>query len=225
MIYCVEDEKNIAELLKYALESSNFEVKIFDTISSFKQSLNELPKLILLDVMLPDGNGIELLKELKNNEQYKDIPIIMLTAKGSEFDKILGLDTGADDYVTKPFSVIELISRIKAVLRRFNNVRPVKAMDSILSISGLNLNPEKHEVSFNNNKIKLTSKEFELLKKLMSNPNIVLTRDTLLEDIWGYDYYGETRTVDVHIRSLRSKLPSEFNNIKTIHGVGYKLET
>lgn len=222
MIYCVEDEKNIQELIVYALKTSGYEVFGFDRVSSFKEALTStLPDLILLDIMLPDQNGLDLLKELKSNPLYLHIPIIMLTSKGSEYDKVIGLDFGADDYITKPFSVIELIARIKAVLRR--SASPIEDAH-LLCYKGLTLDKNKHSVAINGQAITLTLKEFELLTRLLENPHVVLTRERLLEEIWGYDYYGETRTVDVHIRTLRSKLGSDFNAIKTIHGVGYKLE-
>ncbi|MFI3284107.1 MAG: response regulator transcription factor [Erysipelotrichaceae bacterium] len=219
MIYCVEDEKNIQDLIIYALNNSNIAVQGFSCATDFKQALTTLPKLILLDIMLPDQNGIDLLKELKQNPKTAKIPVIMLTSKGGEYDKVVGLDAGADDYITKPFSVIELIARIKAVLRRSEN-----KTSTMLNHCGLSLDIEKHHVTYHEQPVQLTLKEFELLKKLMEKPNMVLTRERLLEDIWGYDYYGETRTVDVHIRTLRSKLGKEFDYIKTIHGVGYKLE-
>ena len=168
--------------------------------------------------MLPDEDGLDIIKKLKENIQTRMIPVIMLTAKSSEMDKIKGLDSGADDYMTKPFSMLELISRIKAVLRRTTNEH-----SNILTFRDLTMDLSKHTVSVDGQKISLTLKEFELLKKLMENPGIVCTRDMLLNEIWGYDYYGESRTVDVHIRTLRSKLQKAEMYIETIRGVGYKM--
>ena len=169
--------------------------------------------------MLPGEDGLELLHKLKNSSKTKDIPVIMVTAKGAEYDKVIGLDSGADDYVTKPFGMMELVSRIKAVMRRSGKV-PDKAD---LEINGVKVNVKKHEVTVNGKTVVLTLKEFELLERLMRNQNIVLTRDQLLEDIWGYDFDGETRTVDVHIRTLRQKLGESGSMIETVRGVGYRI--
>ena len=219
MIVCVEDELNIQELVVYTLNSTGYKatgVSNGHQLDAFLK--NELPELILLDLMLPDESGLEILKRLRENKRTKDIPVIILTAKSSEMDKILGLDGGADDYITKPFSMLELISRIKAVLRRTS-----KESSSVLVFRDLKMDLSKHVVMVEDEKITLTLKEYELLKKLMQNPGVVCSRDMLLDEIWGYDYYGESRTVDVHIRTLRSKLGKAETYIETIRGVGYKL--
>ena len=179
----------------------------------------DTPELILLDIMLPGEDGLALLKKLKNSARTKDIPVIMVTAKGAEYDKVIGLDSGADDYVTKPFGMMELVSRVKAVLRRSGRV-PDK---DELSASGVSVNVRKHEVTVDGRPVTLTLKEFELLERLVRNRNIVLTRDQLLEDIWGYDFDGETRTVDVHVRTLRQKLGDKGEIIETVRGVGYRV--
>lgn len=219
MIYCVEDDKNIQEMIIYSLKSVGFSAKGFDDSSNLYNEIEkEIPKLILLDIMLPNEDGLSILKKIKNNAKYKDIPVIMLTAKSTEFDKVKGLDLGADDYVSKPFGVMELIARIKAVLRRnssSNNSNSIK-------FKNIEIITDKHLVKVNDSEVKLTLKEYELLKELMLHSGIVLTREQLLEKIWGYDYYGETRTVDVHIRTLRSKIDNASEYIQTIRGVGYK---
>ena len=205
MIFCVEDDSNIRELVVYTLETTGFQARGFEEGKSFLEALAlETPDLILMDIMLPGEDGISLLKRLKNSSKTRDIPVIMVTAKGAEYDKVKGLDLGADDYVTKPFGMMELVSRIKAVLRRSGAAKK-KAEDIIVSGS-LEINTKKHEVKADGEVVGLTLKEYELLKRLMENPNIVMTRDSLLEEIWGYDFDGETRTVDVHIRTLRQKL-------------------
>ena len=220
MIFCVEDEANIRELVVYTLETTGFEARGFEEGTSFFEALaEELPELILLDIMLPGEDGLEILKKLKSSSKTKDIPVIMVTAKGSEYDKVVGLDSGADDYVTKPFGMMELISRIKAVLRRSG-----KQQDKTkLSVGGISLDTKKHEVKVDGENVVLTLKEFELLEKLMRNQGIVLTRDQLLTEIWGYDFDGETRTVDVHIRTLRQKLGEQGSLVKTVRGVGYRI--
>lgn len=220
MIFCVEDDSNIRELVVYTLESTGFQAHGFEDGSSFLEALAlETPELVLLDIMLPGEDGLEILKKLKNSSKTKDIPVIMVTAKGSEYDKVVGLDSGADDYVTKPFGMMELISRIKAVLRRSG-----KQQDKTkLSVGGICLDTKKHEVKVDGESVVLTLKEFELLEKLMRNQGIVLTRDQLLTEIWGYDFDGETRTVDVHIRTLRQKLGEQGSLVKTVRGVGYRI--
>ena len=196
MIYCVEDDDNIRELVIYTLETTGLKAKGFAEGTAFMEALAfDTPELILLDIMLPGEDGLELLKKLKNSAKTKDIPVIMVTAKGAEYDKVIGLDSGADDYVTKPFGMMELVSRIKAVLRRSGRVQE----QDMLSVNGVSVDVKKHEVKVAGDIVTLTLKEFELLERLMRNQNIVLTRDQLLEDIWGYDFDGETRTVDVHL--------------------------
>ena len=173
----------------------------------------------MLDIMLPGEDGIEILKKLRNNAKTKNIPVIMVTAKGSEYDKVVGLDTGADDYITKPFGMMELVSRIKAVLRRTTREKE----ETKYQIGNLVIDVEKHKVKVDGKSVTLTLKEFELLEKLMKNRHIVLTRDRLLEEIWGYDFSGETRTVDVHVRTLRQKLGDAGELIETVRGVGYRI--
>ena len=221
MIFCVEDDSNIRELVVYTLESTGFQARGFEDGSSFLEALAlETPELVLLDIMLPGEDGMELLSKLKASKKTREIPVIMVTAKGAEYDKVKGLDAGADDYVTKPFGMMELVSRIKAVLRRTGRT---KTDTSELEINGVKMDLKKHEVTAEGKTIVLTLKEFELLEKLMKNQNIVLTRDQLLTDIWGYDFDGETRTVDVHIRTLRQKLGEYGTMIETIRGVGYRI--
>lgn len=222
MIFCVEDDSNIRELVVYTLEMTGFQARGFEEGKSFLEALAlETPDLILMDIMLPGEDGISLLKRLKNSSKTRDIPVIMVTAKGAEYDKVKGLDLGADDYVTKPFGMMELVSRIKAVLRRSGAAKK-KAEDIIVS-GNLEINTKKHEVRADGEVIGLTLKEYELLKRLMENPNIVMTRDSLLEEIWGYDFDGETRTVDVHIRTLRQKLGKCGERVETVRGVGYRI--
>ena len=219
MILCVEDELNIRELIVYTLNSTGYKAEGVSNSAQLDEFLKQhQPELILLDIMLPDESGLDILKRLRENAQTKDIPVIILTAKSSEMDKIIGLDSGADDYMTKPFSMLELISRIKAVLRRVS-----KEPSSVLIFRDLKMDLSKHIVTVEQEKITLTLKEYELLKKLMENPGVVCSRDMLLDEIWGYDYYGESRTVDVHIRTLRSKLGKAETYIETIRGVGYKM--
>ena len=220
MIYCVEDDDNIRELVIYTLETTGLKARGFAAGSAFMEALAfDTPELILLDIMLPGDDGLELLKKLKSSQKTKNIPVIMVTAKGSEYDKVVGLDSGADDYVTKPFGMMELVSRIKAVLRRTGKVEDRMDMET----AGVHVDVKKHEVTVDGKEISLTLKEFELLEKLMRNQGIVLTRDQLLTEIWGYDFDGETRTVDVHIRTLRQKLGEKGEIIQTVRGVGYRV--
>ncbi len=220
MIYCVEDDDNIRELVIYTLETTGLKAQGFAEGKSFIEALEvEMPKLVLLDIMLPGEDGLTLLKRLKHSSKTKDIPVIMVTAKSAEYDKVIGLDTGADDYLTKPFGMMELVSRIKAVLRRSG-----KTSDkSDMSVAGVHVDVKRHEVTVDGKIVSLTLKEFELLERLIRNQNIVLTRDQLLEDIWGYDFGGETRTVDVHVRTLRQKLGEKGEIIETVRGVGYRV--
>ena len=220
MIYCVEDDDNIRELVIYTLETTGLKARGFAEGSAFMEALAfDTPELILLDIMLPGDDGLELLKKLKSSPKTKGIPVIMVTAKGTEYDKVIGLDSGADDYVTKPFGMMELVSRIKAVLRRSGKVEDRIDME----LSGVRMDIKKHEVTVDGKQVALTLKEFELLEKLMRNQGIVLTRDQLLTEIWGYDFDGETRTVDVHIRTLRQKLGTKGEIIQTVRGVGYRV--
>ena len=220
MIYCVEDDDNIRELVIYTLETTGLKARGFADGSAFMEALAfDTPELILLDIMLPGDDGLELLKKLKSSSKTKNIPVIMVTVKGSEYDKVVGLDSGADDYVTKPFGMMELVSRIKAVLRRSGKVEDRTDMET----AGVHVDVKKHEVTVDGKEISLTLKEFELLEKLMRNQGIVLTRDQLLTEIWGYDFDGETRTVDVHIRTLRQKLGDKGEIIQTVRGVGYRV--
>ena len=210
MIFCVEDDGNIRELVVYTLESTGFQARGFEDGSSFLEALAlETPELVLLDIMLPGEDGMELLRKLKASKKTK------------EYDKVKGLDAGADDYVTKPFGMMELISRIKAVLRR--SAKGSVSSEDTFEIGEIRLDPKKHEVTVHGEVVNLTLKEYELLKRLMKNSNIVLTRDQLLEDIWGYDFDGETRTVDVHVRTLRQKLGDAGEQIETVRGVGYRM--
>ena len=220
MIYCVEDDDNIRELVIYTLETTGLKAKGFAEGAEFMEALAfDTPELILLDIMLPGEDGLAILRKLKNSSKTKDIPVIMVTAKGTEYDKVIGLDSGADDYVTKPFGMMELVSRIKAVLRRSGQT----ADKADLEVDGVKMNVKKHEVTVDGQAVTLTLKEYELLERLMRNRNIVLTRDQLLEDIWGYDFDGETRTVDVHVRTLRQKLGETGRLVETVRGVGYRM--
>lgn len=218
-IFYIEDDTNIRELVEYTLKSSGFSVRSFERYKDFFEKLHsDKPDLILLDVMLPDKDGITILKELRQSAAWKNIPIIMLTAKSGQLDKIKGLDEGADDYITKPFDIIELISRIKAVLRR---VRPE---EETIVYKDIVLSKESHMVKAMGENITLTYKEFELLYHLLLNRGIVLSRDRLMNLVWGTDFEGETRTVDVHIRTLRQKLGKCGEYIETVRNVGYKIE-
>ena len=219
MIWCVEDDASIRDIEVYALQSTGFEAKGFEDGDSFLSALkNEIPDLVILDVMLPGTDGIETLKILKSTAKYADIPVIMATAKGAEFDKVQGLDLGADDYLVKPFGVMEMISRVKAVIRR---CKP-KTVSRIFQTGELLLSLDERTVMINEKNISLTYKEFELLSLFMRNPGIVFSRDTLYNEIWGADFVGETRTVDMHIRTLRQKLGKYSETIETIRNVGYK---
>ncbi|MTI66492.1 MAG: response regulator transcription factor [Firmicutes bacterium] len=223
-ILVVDDEEHIVELIKFNLENGGYEVVIaYDGNEAVEKATKEKPNLVILDLMLPGIDGIEVCRKIKMNNDTKDIPIIMLTAKGEETDKVLGLEIGADDYITKPFSVRELMARIKAVLRRIKKVDTEK--NHIITIDDIIIDSEKHEVTKGNNKLELTLKEFELLKILADNRGKVLSRNFLLDEVWGYDYYGGTRTVDVHIRHIRKKIEDRNNKkyIETVRGIGYKM--
>ncbi len=224
MIWCVDDDDSIRDIEVYTLQSTGFEAVGFeDGFSMFKQLENMLPDLIVLDIMLPDMDGIDILKKLKNNPKYKSIPVIMATAKGEEIDKIVGLDLGADDYLVKPFGMMEMVSRIKAVLRRCAD-RQDDAL-SLKSFENILLDYEKRTVKIDGEPILLTVKEFEMLNLFISNPGHVFTREDLMNHIWGTDYYGGTRTVDVHITTLRRKMKNAGRHITTIRGIGYCIRT
>lgn len=222
-ILVVDDEEHIAELISYNLASNGYKVIIANNGNdAVKLAVEEKPNLILLDLMIPGKDGYDVCKEIRSNNKIRNTPIIMLTAKSEELDKILGLELGADDYITKPFSVRELLARVKAVLRRFSILEPER---NVLVFGNLIADFDKREIIVNNKKLDLTLKEFELLEILIRNRGKILTRDTLLDKIWGYEYIGETRTVDVHIRYLRKKIELDDKNpklIETIRGVGYR---
>lgn len=220
MIWCVDDDATIRDIEVYTLTRTGFEAKGFSDGEALLDALKiEKPDLIVLDVMMPGKNGIDILKELRNNPQTEKIPVIMATAKGTEMDKITGLDFGADDYMVKPFGMMEMVSRIKAVLRRYEKTTETKK----LSVGKITLLPDERVVIVNDEKITLTYKEFEILKLFMQNLGIVFTRDKLLSYVWGIDYLGESRTVDMHIKTLRKKLGTEGYHIETVIGVGYKM--
>lgn len=219
MIYCVEDDNAIRDLMLYTLGASGFQANGFPDSTGFWQAMTEeKPELILLDIMLPGEDGITVLKRLRAASATANIPVIMATAKGSEFDKVIGLDTGADDYLVKPFGMMEMVARIKAVMRR-----TAPKTDQVLTCGDIVLDEVRHIVTVDGKQVVLTLKEYELLKLLMENAGQVFTRDILLSRIWGQDYLGETRTVDVHIGTLRTKLAKGGEKIETVRGVGYKM--
>ena len=221
MIWCVEDDASIRDIEVYALQSTGFEAEgCSDGAQVWEAVQKERPELVVLDVMLPGIDGIELLRRMKTRAELRDIPVVMATAKGAEYDKIQGLDLGADYYLVKPFGVMELVSCVKAVLRRC----APKAPAQVLRAGALELNPEEHTVTVDGARVALTYKEFELLKLFLSNPGMAFTRDQLFNAVWGMDFVGETRTVDMHIRTLRQKLGSCGNLIETVRNVGYRLE-
>lgn len=220
LIYIVEDDAAIKELESYALMNSEFSVEGFERGRELFDALNKkIPALILLDIMLPDEDGIHILKKLRATTPYKDIPVIMVTAKTTEIDAVKGLDMGADDYITKPFGVMELVSRVKAVLRRTQKAEK----EQIFVYKNIVIDEAQHKVFVDNEEVELTYKEYEVLKLLIINKGIVLTRDKIMEAIWGYDFEQGNRTVDVHIQSLRKKIKIAGNHIKTIRNVGYKV--
>lgn len=221
MVWCVEDDPSIREIEVYALRSTGFEACGFENGNEFWEALQEKqPELVLLDVMLPGGDGVELLRRMKDTEKLSQIPVIMATAKGSEYDKIQSLDLGADDYLVKPFGMMEMVSRVKAVLRRSQP----KEVSRLLKLDQLVLNLDEHTVTVDSERIMLTYKEYELLRLFLSQPGTAFTREQLLSSIWNSEYVGETRTVDMHIRTLRQKLGSYGNIIETVRNVGYRLE-
>lgn len=220
-IVVVEDDQNIRDLLVYALNNNGYRGFGYPGYESFFANIKEVnPSLILLDLMLDGKDGYQILKELRESEDYKDIPVIIITAKDNEFDKVKGLDMGADDYITKPFGVLETISRIKALLRR---VPQNDTSVSVIDYEGVLIDYKKRKVFVEGEEVILTYKEFEMLYYLMENKNIVISRNKLMEQVWGFDYAGETRTIDVHVRTLRQKLGKKGELIKTVRNVGYKL--
>jgi two-component system alkaline phosphatase synthesis response regulator PhoP len=222
MIYFLEDDNSIRELVVYTLSSTGFEAKGFPKPRDFWAAMEqEIPSLVLLDIMLPEEDGLQILKKLRANPQTRKLPVMMLTAKDSEYDKVLGLDNGADDYLPKPFGMMELVARIRALLRRTGDGA---GEEKEYTIGSLFVSPSRHIVRVNDQEIALTLKEFELLCYLLENDGMVLTRDKILLKIWGYDFDGETRTVDVHIRTLRQKLGEWGSIIETVRGVGYKID-
>jgi len=221
LIYIVEDDVNIREIETFSLKNSGYTVVDFECARNFYNRLNEkTPDLIILDIMLPDEDGLEILKKLRKNPETRKVPIIMVTAKTTEIDKVKGLDSGADDYLTKPFGVMELISRVKALLRRSMNMDESK----IFILGEISVDNEKHKVSVEGKDCELTYKEFELLKLLIQNNGIVLSRDVIMERVWGVDFEGESRTLDMHIKTLRQKLGESGRRIKTVRNVGYRME-
>ena len=221
MIWCVEDDASIREIELYTLRSTGFEARGFEDGGTFLAALEtERPELVILDVMLPGMDGVELLRRMKAAAHLADIPVIMATAKGAEYDKIQSLDLGADDYLVKPFGMMEMVSRVKAVLRRCQPASPAKQ----LTAGGLTMDLEERTVTADGARIPLTYKEFELLRLFLSRPGVAFTREQLLSDIWGVDYAGETRTVDMHIKTLRQKLGDYGGMIETVRHIGYRLE-
>jgi two-component system alkaline phosphatase synthesis response regulator PhoP len=222
MIFCVEDDNGIRDLMVYALTTSGFKAEGFTTGRELFAALQtqEMPELIMLDIMLPEENGITILKRIRTSPSTEKIPVIMATAKGEEYDRVIGLDLGADDYLSKPFGMMEMVSRVKAVLRRTRTDENV----NVLKICRLSMNIRKHIVTADGTRVKLTLKEYELLKLFMENPGRAFNREQLLQNIWGPEYVGETRTVDVHIGTLRQKLGSCGDYIRTVRGVGYRME-
>ena len=219
MIYLLEDDDSIRKLVIYALQSQNFEARGFDTPTRFWAAMREeKPKLVLLDIMLPEQDGISILQQLRAQQETRHLPVIIITAKNTEYDRVEGLDAGADDYISKPFGMMEMVSRVRAVLRRTDTGENVKVLES----GSLRVCPERHEVSVDGREVVLTYKEFQLICFLMENRGLVLTRDTLMSKIWGLAAERENRTLDVHIRTLRAKLGSAGNAIETVRGVGYR---
>ena len=221
MSWCVEDDASIRDIEVYALQSTGYEAKGFEDGTSFLKELkNQKPELVVLDVMLPGIDGITLLQKLKEDPETREIPVVMATAKGAEYDKIQGLDLGADYYLTKPFGVMEFVSCVKAVMRR---CQP-RQVEHLLKTGGLIVNIDEHTVTIDGERITLTYKEFELLRLFLSHPGMAFTRDQLFNEVWGMDYCGDTRTVDMHIRTLRQKLKDYGELIETVRNVGYRLE-
>ena len=222
MIWCVDDDNTIRDLEVYTLEQTGFQAKGFaDGISMLKALESEMPELIILDIMLPEMDGVEILKKIRADQRYKNIPIIMATAKGTEMDKIGGLNSGADDYLVKPFGVMEMVARVNAVLRRIHKDEDT----GTITVGKISMKAKEHMVFVQSEKIELTHREFELLKYFMEHKDVVFSRDELMNNIWGMTYVAETRTVDMHIKTLRQKLGEAGGQIKTVIGVGYRLES
>ena len=220
VIFIVEDDESIREIEEYALKNAGHSVIGFSNAKDFYKKIEDVvPDLLLLDIMLPDEDGTQILKNIRQKNELKKVPVIMVTAKTSEMDLVKGLDSGADDYIKKPFSIMELISRVKALLRR-----TMEEEVAVIEIGGIVLNNEKHQVLVNGEAVELTYKEYELLHILMLNQNIVLTRDSLMDRVWGTNYMGESRTLDMHIKTLRQKLGNAGNQIRTVRNVGYTIE-
>lgn len=220
MIYCVEDDAGIRDMMVYALNAAGFEAHGFENGKMFFEEIKKrIPRLIMLDIMLPDEDGLTILKKIRENLSTSSVPVIMATAKGTEYDKVIGLDLGADDYLTKPFGMMEMISRVKAVLRRSEP----KVSSKLLKIGNIELDTEKRNVTVEGADVQLTLKEYELLYLFMKNPDCVFKREQLLSEVWGTDFIGETRTIDVHIGTLRNKLGKYGEYIRTMRGVGYRL--
>ncbi|MBR1860633.1 MAG: response regulator transcription factor [Lachnospiraceae bacterium] len=220
MVYCVEDDSSIRDLMIYTLKASGFDAMGFESDEGFWDAMRQTcPEMVILDVMLPGQDGLTILQKIRSTPVWADIPVIMATAKDSEYDKVIGLDSGADDYLAKPFGMMEMVSRIKAVLRRSGNKKKV-----VITNGRLVLDESRHTVSYDGKQLMLTLKEYELLKLFMENTGQVFTRDNILSAVWGMDFVGETRTVDVHIGTLRTKLEEAGDLIQTVRGVGYKME-
>ncbi len=221
MIYLLEDDESIRKLVTYTLEHSGYEARGFDRTAAFWKALEgETPDLLLLDIMLPEEDGLTVLKKLRSSPAWKTLPVIMMTAKNAEYDRVIGLDAGADDYISKPFGMMELVARVRALLRRTDRGETAAEY----RLGALTVIPARHLVQCGEGEIELTYKEFALLCLLLENPGTVLTRDVIMDRVWGEDFDGENRTVDVHIRTLRSKLGDEGRHIRTVRGLGYKLE-
>lgn len=225
MIYCVEDDRSIRELIIYTLEASGFPAKGFGSGNEFwNANRDEIPDLVLLDLMLPGENGLTILKKLREDKDTSLLPVIITTAKGTEYDKVLGLDSGADDYLVKPFGMMEMISHIKAVLRRCT-AQTEREPSNAMKVGGLVIDADEHSVTADGKELKLTLKEYELLRCFMENKGKVMTREQLFEEVWDSDMAGETRTVDVHVGTLRTKLGKYGRLIHTVRGVGYRMES
>lgn len=222
MIYFVEDDENIRELVVYTLTSTGLSAQGFSAPDKFWAAMEEkTPSMVLLDIMLPQEDGLSILRKIRQNKATAKLPVIILTAKSDEYDKVKGLDLGADDYIPKPFGMMELVARIKAVLRRTD--APAATEDEVYTAGAITLSPQKHKVKVNGEKVSLTLKEFQMLSLLLENKGIVLSRDQILNKVWGYSFDGESRTVDVHIRTLRSKLGEAGDLIITVRGIGYTI--